>query len=133
MSFIYLKFKIDNRVRKTDHKPKTWLRKALGRSVVKVLTSILPAANPDYEEKFDRVVEWWIEIDEESEMPEREIGIDESGNTIMIMPFLRNHGYWTDNNLEKKDFLETFDATPLEENKFKHHWKKFEGTQTSGE
>jgi len=87
---------------------------------------IIPKANPDFEDKLQDVDEWLIEIDEEAEIANREIGINNKGQTIMIMPFGDNHGYWTDNNLKPTDFVELFHATTISENEFTERWGKFE-------
>ena len=125
MGQIYLKFK-DVKGTNSDDKPKTWLTKTFEKSVIKVLTTIIPKANPDFEDKIGDVDEWLIEINEETETPEREIGINNQGRTIMIMPFGRNYGYWTDNNLKLNDFIETFQATLIVDKEFNERWDKFE-------
>jgi hypothetical protein len=126
MGQIYLKFNDDKARRNSDDKPKTWLTRTLEKSVVKILTTIIPKANPDFEDKLQDVKEWLIEIDEEAEIANREIGINNEGQTIMIMPFGDNHGYWTDNNLKPTDFIELFQATTINRKEFTDRWDKFE-------
>lgn len=125
MGQIYLKFKVD-KGKSPDDKPKTWLTNTFEEFAVKVLTKIIPKANPDFDDKIDDVNEWLLEFDEETETPEREIGINNRGQTIMIMPFGRNYGYWTDNNLKLKDFIETFNVTPVVDKEFNDRWNQFE-------
>ncbi len=60
-----------------------------------ILTIVIPKANPDFERLIDQVDIWLVEIDEEEELPVREIGIDSDGRVLMKMPFERNVGYWT--------------------------------------
>ncbi len=126
MGQIYLKFNDDKVKRSSDDKPKTWLTRTVEKSVEKILTTIIPKANPDFEDKLQDVKEWLIEIDEEAEIANREIGINSKGQTIMIMPFGDNHGYWTDNNLKSTDFIEVFQATTINEKEFTDRWDKFE-------
>ena len=130
MGHIYLKFK-DVKGTSSDDKPKTWLTKTFEKSVIKVLMTIIPKANPDFEDKFFDVNEWLIEINEDAETPEREIGINDLGQTIMIMPFGRNFGYWTDNNLKLNDFIEIFNATLIVDKEFNDRWDKFEKEKAS--
>lgn len=115
--------------RNSDDKPQTWLTRTLKKSVEKILTTIIPKANPDFEDKLRDVKEWLLEIDEDAEIANREIGINSNGQTIMIMPFGENHGYWTDNNLKSTDFIELFKAITINEREFNDRWEKFEKTQ----
>jgi len=126
MGQIYLKFKDNKGARNSEDKTKTWLTRTFEKSVIKVLTTIIPKANPDFEDKLQDVDEWLIEIDKEAEIANREIGINNKGQTIMIMPFGDNYGYWTDNNLKPTDFVELFHATTISENEFTERWGKFE-------
>lgn len=126
MGQIYLRFKKDTGTKNSGDKPKTWLTKVFEKSAIKVLTTILPKANPDFEDKIDDVDEWLVEINEETATLEREIGIDNRGQTIMIMPFGKNYGYWTDNNLKLDDFVEIFKATRFADKEFNDRWDKFE-------
>jgi len=92
----------------------------------KVLTFI-PKANPDYDQLIDEVTTWLLEFDDESLYPEREIGLDSSGNVIMIMPFGENYGFWTDSNLFYKDFKPpTFNAKNISKDYFENKWKEID-------
>ena len=53
-----------------------------------------PKENPDFDKQIDAVAEWLVEIDMKTNKPFREIGIDLSGHTIVIMPWLDNKGLW---------------------------------------
>lgn len=90
--------------------------------VIKILTSIIPTANPDYENEFDNVVTWLVEIDEESGTPEREIGLDKNSNIILKMPYKNNYGYWIDNNLVFDDFIRLFNAKEIDKIAFEKKW-----------
>jgi hypothetical protein len=125
MGQIYIKFKVDKLASHSDDKPMNWLTRTLQKSV-KALTTIIPKANPDFDDKIDDVDEWLIEINEETGEPERELGINNTGQTIAIMPFNQNYGYWTDLNLNLDDFLEDFNATSIESKEFNNRWDRFE-------
>jgi len=84
------------------------IKSSLKKLLVGVLTTIIPKANPDFEDKIDEVKYWLVECDNESGIPEREIGLDKEGRVILKMPYKDNYGYWTDNNLLLKDFKRTF-------------------------
>lgn len=125
MGPIYLKFKDEKVTKISDNRPKTWVMQVFEKSVVKILTAIIPKSNPGFEEKFQYVNEWLIEIDGEEEIANREIGIDNSGQTIMIMPFKENYGYWTDNNLKSSDFIKVFQAIRITQKEFNERWDEF--------
>ena len=123
MNRIYLQFKA-NKANTSEAEPKNWLGRAIENSLYKILTSIIPKANPYFNGKIKDVYEWIIEV-EEDEMPTREIGINKEGSVIMIMPWRENCGYWTDNNLIAEDFIESFECTTVNQNEFENLWKNF--------
>lgn len=43
----------------------------------------------------------------------------------MIMPWNKNYGYWTDNNLKLDDFNNLFEVSPLDYEYFKLKWYEF--------
>jgi hypothetical protein len=95
---------------------------------IKLVTTILffiPKANPEYEGLIDDVAEWQLEIDPSDNLPIREIGKDLNGNTILIMPWLDNYGYWTDNNITLDYFKDHFKATDLDKAEFKKNWDAY--------
>jgi hypothetical protein len=84
---------------------------SIGRKLATlILPEIVPVANPDFDEKIDLVVCWLIEFENDSYYPSREIGLDEKEQPIMIMPWRKNYGYWTDNNLVLEDFFAHFET-----------------------
>lgn len=89
-----------------------------------VVTRAIPVANPDYENKIDDVVYWLVEFDQKG-IPEREIGLNAQSKAIMKMPFKRNYGYWTDNNLLLKDFKEHFNTSEISKEEFEKRWQSF--------
>ncbi|MBK7855618.1 MAG: hypothetical protein IPJ79_12590 [Bacteroidetes bacterium] len=46
------------------------------KALVGILTTIIPKANPDFEDKIDEVQYWLVECDNETGIPEREIGLE---------------------------------------------------------
>jgi len=103
----------------------------IDRLKIKLVSTILffiPKANPDYDGKIGDVLEWQLEIEEKSKLPIREIGIDRSGKVLMIMPWQRNYGYWTDNSLTLELFISLFKATSISKDEFEENWEKFAGT-----
>jgi hypothetical protein len=120
MSNIYIQLKVSGS--KTQKTPEN-----IGKRMVKeLLTGDIPIANPDFESKIKNVVFWLIEFENDSYYPNREIGLDSAGNAIMIMPWGKNYGYWTDNNLVIEDFRSHFETTDIKRPEFEKHWKSFE-------
>lgn len=119
MSNTYIKFK----------SPDSLVKKApgnIGKRLAKiVLESAAPIANPDFENKIDKVVFWLIEFENDSYYPNREIGLDSSGKTIMIMPWGKNYGYWTDNNLVVENFRAHFETINITRDEFEKYWNSF--------
>lgn len=60
----------------------------------RVLSLILPKANPDFEDLYREVSYWFLEV--ENEKIVREIGFSKHGEPIVIGPYGRNFGMWTD-------------------------------------
>lgn len=79
-------------------------------------------ANPDFEDKFEYVAQWYIEYDDvKDNVSCREIGLDSDGNIIVKMSDERNYGYWLDTNCELIDF-EKMGAQRIEKEKFECLW-----------
>ncbi len=99
----------------------------IGKKLVQTgLSTIIPLANPDFDNKMDVVVFWLIEFENDSYYPNREIGLDINENPIMIMPWGKNYGYWTDNNLVMKDFRSHFEVIDIPKAIFEKYWTQFE-------
>ncbi|WP_400190533.1 hypothetical protein [Hymenobacter sp. B81] len=90
-----------------------------------ILSSLLPAANPDFEHLIDGVAHWYLEVDTETGIPQREIGFDRQRNPIVALPWADNCGYWTDNNMLAQYFEEHFKAQPLLQQSFEEAWQRF--------
>jgi hypothetical protein len=104
-------------------------RKPTGESYIKrILTNIIglviPKANPDFENKIKLVAFWLLEFEDENSIPVREIGIADDGQTILKMPYGRNYGYWTDNNLNYHDFSKLFFKESVTKQFFEEKWSE---------
>ena len=90
----------------------------------KFVSTIIPKANPDFENYIHDVNIWLIEFNDNG-IPEREIGLDKDDKTVMIMPWKDNYGYWTDNNFKLQDFMNGFKYSEIEDEYFESRWKCF--------
>ena len=95
---------------------------------VKILSTIVPNANPDYGHLIDKVVAWKIEYNLIKDAVTREIGYDQQGNAIVAMPNKNNYGYWTDNQLKLIDY-NRFDPQPVSAEHFEKEWGLFINSQ----
>jgi len=116
---IYIKF--TDTPSKPEAKKKSRWRSKLAATIL----FFIPKANPDYDDLIDDIVEWQLEIDPADNLPAREIGKDINGNTILIMPWRDNYGYWTDNNITLDYFKEHFKATNIDKADFEKNWDSF--------
>jgi hypothetical protein len=96
------------------------------RVSAKILETIFPVANPNFENQIEKVNAWLLEFEKEDNCPVREIGLDILGKPIMIMPWKENYGYWTDNNLSFEDFKKHFRTENSNSEEFEIYWKRFE-------
>lgn len=87
----------------------SWLAKTVENSLTKILTTIIPKANPDFDDKIQNVRQWILEVDEDEGTPEREIGLDDKGNVMMIMPWKDNYGFWTDSSVQVDELAKSRD------------------------
>jgi len=99
--------------------------KMIENATVKILTAIIPKANPDFDDLIGEVDFWKIEYDLTEKTTWREIGFDKNGNSIVAMPFRENYGFWTDNNLTLKDY-ENFEPKEINAEEFDKDWAEFE-------
>lgn len=120
MKTIYIQFnqpKIKNQI-----SPDRLLKKLFKKVVIAILTTLIPKANPDYEVEISNVKTWLVEIEEETGIPGREIGLDADGNPILKMPHKNNYGFWIDNNLLLEDFMSLFKAQKIDKAIFDTNW-----------
>jgi hypothetical protein len=54
------------------------------------------------------------------------IGLDDQGRVILKMPFMKNCGYWTDNNLLLDDFRKRFKVSQITKEAFGLQWTMFD-------
>ncbi len=85
-----------------------------------------PVSNPDFINKFSDVVRWFIEFEDDSYFPNREIGFNILGEPIIILPWKANYGYWTDSNVILKDLNFHFKVTQISKSEFTDKWNDFE-------
>lgn len=125
MEFNYLKFKLEYA---ENNEPKSgWFSTLLTNVTVAILKLVVPRANPDFDDQLPNVKTWLIEIHDEG-IPEREIGLDKNNRVLVIAPWKNNFGYWTDNQLELKDFIKSFEVSPISEDEFNNLWDEYDGT-----
>lgn len=113
----YIKFKIVP----SENKENTGV---FGKIFRKIIKSIFPKANPDFDDKIHTVLIWLLEFENEEDFPNKEIGIDENNNVILKMPYKKNYGYWTDNNLKYNDFINLFNAEIINAEEFERKWNE---------
>lgn len=95
------------------------------RLVKEILTEGTPDNNPDFAAKIKDATSWLIEFEGDSYYPEREIGLDSTDDPIIIMPWRKNYGYWTDSNITLKDLRAVFEITAVTKIEFEKHWNAF--------
>lgn len=93
--------------------------------IEKFLSTIIPKANPDFENEIQNINTWLIEFDG-CGIPEREIGLDNDGKTVMTMPWKDNYVYWTDNNFHLQDFINGFKYSEIKNEYFEQRWNQFD-------
>ncbi len=79
-------------------------------------TKIEPQINPDFHDKYDSVVYWWLELNK-NEIPIREIGFNDLGEPIVIGPYGMNKGLFTRCKQKIKGFY------PIEMYQFVEQWE----------
>ena len=94
------------------------------RIVIGFFQWIFPQANPDFDKKYDLVKTWLLEFENENSEPLREVGLDNQNRVIVIGPFGKNLGYWTDNSLMYSDF-ERFNPEKITPVLFDQLWNQF--------
>ncbi|MFX5693339.1 hypothetical protein ABTE17_21910, partial [Acinetobacter baumannii] len=62
----------------------------------RILSAIIPKANPDFEHLYPKVKRWLLEVEIPARLPKREIGLDKDGNVLASAPIGRNYGFWVD-------------------------------------
>jgi len=85
-----------------------------------------PRSNPNFDEILCYVTNWYVEFDAQNGFPIRELGTDASGDVIMIMPWQRNYGFWSDKKIKLKQFYQQLDAIETDQHEFDGLWHTFE-------
>ncbi len=78
---LYIKFKVTR---------STLAEKKKNLFYKKIITKILffkPKGNPDFDDLIDGVSEWHLEINTHDNLPNREVGLNQNGQVILIMPW----------------------------------------------
>ncbi|HYC30434.1 MAG TPA: hypothetical protein VEB42_16480, partial [Chitinophagaceae bacterium] len=71
---------------------KGYFRRTTRKLAEYILKKIFPLANPDLEDKIDLVATWYVECDERTGVPEREMGLGEGGQLVLKLPDENNMG-----------------------------------------
>ena len=100
-------------------KSKGFAKKAL----IYLLGMVIPRANPDFENQISKVKFWLLEFENKESIPTREIGLNNSGELLMKMPYKKNYGYWIDNNLTYNDFFRHFTIEEISREYFEAKWE----------
>lgn len=82
----------------------------------------IPRANPDNERLYPQVTAWALELDDDG-WPQREVGLDVSGNPLFCAPDARNTGFWPDMAIRQFSVSE---LEYLSEEKFNELWSATE-------
>ena len=107
------------------------LTQTVENALTKILTVIIPKANPDFDHKIGEVKEWILEVDDEDGTPIREIGLDDRGFVTMIMPWKDNYGFWTDSPVEIDRLAKSREMVFSDKEEFERLWKEFEARTMS--
>ena len=117
----YLKF--NSPKNETTHKTNS-IKSKIENALNKILSVIIPKANPDFENAISNVNYWYIEFNKEDNSTCRELGFNENKLSIVAMPIGNNYGYWTDNQLILEDY-ENFVTTSITAEEFEEEWNEF--------
>ena len=95
------------------------------KKIVQTILFFIPNANPDHDSLIDDVEFWLLEIDSSDKLPLREIAIDKTGKTLFILPWGRNLGLWTDQDITLEYFMDNFHPIYINKNEFEKSWNEF--------
>jgi hypothetical protein len=126
MGHVYITFKTDDKITDSGQRTESWLTRTVENSLAKILSAIIPKANPDFEGKITNVRQWMLEVDEEDGTPEREIGLDDKGKVMMIMPWKGNYGFWTDSPVQIDELAKTREMNFVDKEEFDRLWTEFD-------
>lgn len=106
--------------------PEAKRKNNIASTIFSIIFFFIPKANPDLEDRIDRVTEWQLEIDPIDNLPIREIGKGSNNKIVLIMPWRDNCGYWTDNTgMKLEDFISHYKAINMDKTEFEKNWESF--------
>lgn len=88
--------------------------------VLKVISAIIPMANPDFEKLYPEVRVWLLEVALPEGLPQREVGLNKSRDPIVAGPIGNNYGFWVDG----PEPVKWEDYPKVEPLLFKESWEK---------
>jgi len=91
---------------------------AWGVRIIRAALFFVPRANPGHEPLYPKVRSWALELDENG-WPQREVGLDSSGNPLFGAPDDRNTGFWPD--MAEKQFTPA-ELKPISQAAFNRLW-----------
>lgn len=97
--------------------------------IVKLLSHILPMANPDFDGKYDDVKTWLIEYDEVEDYTNREVGKDLAGKVIVKAPYKRNLGFWVDSDMTMDSYTNQMRIRYIDKCDFEKAWSETNSTE----
>lgn len=84
----------------------------------KLFKRLEPRLNPDFNEKYNDVIYWWLELNSKCAAV-REIGFNSNGVPIVIGPYNKNRGIFTQQERQVQGFY------PIEMYQFVEQWEYF--------
>ena len=90
--------------------------------ISKFFSKILPKPKPDFDDLYESVHTWYLEIEPQYGLANREVGFNHEGHPIVFGPFGTNRGLWIDSPV--KFNADDFDNISQEE--FEQYWKELE-------
>ena len=94
----------------------------LGKLGLRVLTTVLPRGNPEYDDKMHLIRAWLVEVDEDGDVL-REIALDAEGEPLLIGPDDRNCGFWADID-GAGDHIAVNGGEPVGQSAFEELWSR---------
>ena len=124
MDMVYIQFETPKNVAKIE--TKGYFKRATRKIAKYILEKIFPLANPDVEDKIGLVTDWYVECDKHTGVPQREAGLNDTGELILKLPDENNIGFWTDSNMLLDDFIQHFNARLIPGAAFEEVWTRFD-------
>ncbi|MGB1293979.1 MAG: hypothetical protein ACPG6V_00765 [Flavobacteriales bacterium] len=92
--------------------------------IINALKALIPVGNPDFQDQLKRVESWLVEYDHDSKMTTREIGLNNKGEVLFILPLEKNLGYWSNDKRGLLDF-EEIELLDYQQSEFENKWNHF--------